>query len=93
MNAFARQRIQVNRQGCHKRFAFARAHFGNFTVVQGNTAKHLHIEVTHGKDALTGLAHHGKSFGQKVVEGDTRGQALAEFGGFLGKLLIGQRLH
>src|SRR3546814_9173190 len=68
MNALARQCIQVNRQGRHKGLALARAHFGNFAVMQGNGAQQLHVEMTHPENPLAALADHGKRLGQQIVQ-------------------------
>ena len=47
MNAFACQRVQVNRQCCHERFSFTCGHFGNLALMQHNTADKLYIVVHH----------------------------------------------
>jgi hypothetical protein len=36
--------------------------------VQGHAADQLHVEVAHLQRALAGFAHHGKGFGQQLVQ-------------------------
>ena len=62
------QRVEIDRQGCHQRFAFARAHLSNFAAVQDHATNQLHIKMTHAKHAHTCLAHNSKSFRQQGVK-------------------------
>ena len=68
VDALALQRVQVDRQGGHQRFAFARLHFGDLALVQHHAADQLHVEVAHVEGAAPRLAAERKSFRQKVVE-------------------------
>ncbi len=45
VNAFTRQSIEIRRQRCHKRLAFARTHFGNFPTMEHAAACKLHIKM------------------------------------------------
>ena len=47
VNAIARQRIQVDREGCCQGFALTSAHLGYFPVMQRHTTQKLHIKVPH----------------------------------------------
>ena len=68
MHAFFRERVEINGQGGHQGFAFAGFHFGDFPFMQHHAADDLHIEVPHLQDTPTRLPHHGKGFGQDVIE-------------------------
>jgi hypothetical protein len=74
VHALAGQGIEVHRQRGHQGLALAGAHLGDLAVVQGHAADQLHVEVAHLEDALAGLAHRGKGFGQQVVQGLALGQ-------------------
>ena len=84
------QRIEIGRQGRDQGFAFAGAHFGNLALVQYDAADHLLVEMTHAEHTLAGFTHHGKSFGQQIVEGLTSLVAVTEFGGLGTQGLIAQ---
>ena len=62
------QALEVERQRGGQRFAFARLHFGDRTMVHGDAAQHLHVEVPHAHLAPPGLAHQGKRLGQQSIE-------------------------
>ena len=47
MNALAAHRVKHHRQGCHKRFALARFHLGDFALIKHHTADELDIKVAH----------------------------------------------
>jgi hypothetical protein len=49
--------------------------------------------VAHVEEAAAGFTDHGKSFGQKVVEGGTLGEFFLEFDGLSGEIDIGELLH
>ena len=85
---FARQGVEVNRQRGCKRFAFARAHFGDFAFVQRLAANHLHIEMSHVHDTLAGFAHQGKGLRQQAVQRGAFAQAFAESLGLGRKIRI-----
>jgi hypothetical protein len=91
VHALAGDRVQVDGQRRHERLAFARAHFGDFAVVQGDAAQQLHVEVAHAEHPLAGLAHDCEGFGQQVVQGRALRVAGTEFLGFGRQLRIGER--
>ena len=68
MNAFARQRIQVCRQGGHQSFSFAGLHFGDLPLVQDDAAQKLNPEGTLGKHAPVGFPDQCKGLRQKIVQ-------------------------
>ena len=68
VHALAGQCVQVHGQGAGQGLAFAGAHFGDLAVMQSHAAEHLHVEMAHLHHALGTFAHHGKSFGQQVVQ-------------------------
>ena len=93
MHAFAGERIQINRQRGHQRFALAGAHFGDFAVVQHHAADQLYVEMAHAQHAARCFAADGKGFGQDVVQRGALRQPLFEFGGFRLQRFIIERLH
>jgi hypothetical protein len=78
MDALARQRVQVDRQGGHQGLAFAGAHLGNLAVVEHHATDQLHVEVTHLQRALARLAHHGEGLGQQRIERLAGGMTLLQ---------------
>ncbi len=91
VHALAGQRIEVGRQGCDQRLAFAGAHFGDLAVVQRHAAHQLDVEVTHRQRALARLAHHGKGFGQHGVQLFAGGDPPFQLGGLALERLVRQR--
>ena len=92
MHAATSQGIEVHRQGGREGFALAGAHFSHFAMVQCHATAQLHIKVAHLHDALGALAHHGKSFGQQIVQWGAASHLLFEglrfgFEGFVTQLL------
>src|SRR5690606_19319928 len=69
---------------------FARPHFRDLAVVQGDTAQHLHIEMPHTEYALAAFAHNGVSLRQKVVQGRALLQPLTKLNRLGSKLFIAQ---
>ena len=62
------QGVEIRRQGCHERFAFARPHLGNLPLVQHDAADQLHVEVAHPRGAHTGLANNRKGFRKDFIK-------------------------
>ena len=60
VDAFACQRIQVDRQRRDQRFTFARFHLGDVALVKHHAADQLHIEMALAKHALGGFANRRK---------------------------------
>jgi hypothetical protein len=85
VDTLARQRVEISRERRHQRLALTGAHLGDAAVVQRESADQLHVEVAHLQRAERGFAHHGESFGSKVVEFLAVGEALAEFVGLGGE--------
>ena len=67
VDPIARDRVEVDRQGRYQGFTLTGAHFCNTPVVQGHTADHLNIKVTHPHDAYGYLAANRKGLGQDFV--------------------------
>ncbi len=61
--------------------------------MQHHAAEQLDVEVTHGEHAPGGFAADRERLGKQVFQGLTVRQALAEFFGLAGKLLVGQRRY
>ncbi len=68
MDPITRKRIQVERQRGNQRLAFTGAHFGNFALVQDQSADQLHIEMTLANGSLGSLPHRGKSFWEEFIQ-------------------------
>ena len=69
MGTLARQGVQVERERGRKGLAFTGAHLGDLALMQGHAAHQLHVEVAHLEHAPAGLAGHGESFRQDVLQG------------------------
>ncbi len=85
------QGVQVGGQRGDQRLAFAGDHFGDVAAMQDDAAEDLHVEVPHVLGAAAGLAAGGERFGQQVVERGALGKPVAELGGQIAKLVVGER--
>ncbi len=81
VDALAGQRVEIDRQGCDQRLAFAGLHLGDVAFVQHHAADQLHVEMALPERPLGRLAHRGESGNQEVVEGLAVGKLGTEFGG------------
>jgi len=70
----ARERVQIDGEGCHQSLALTRAHLGNMPFMQRNTADQLHVEVAHSQYPVAGLAYNRKGFRQQVIQFGTVGE-------------------
>src|SRR5262249_61453117 len=61
VNAGASEGIQNCGKRGDERFAFARFHFGDFAVVQNESADELNVEMTHVEEAAARFASEGES--------------------------------
>ena len=90
MHALAGQRIEIDRQRRHERFALACTHLGNLALMQRHAAHELHVKVTHFQHATARLANHSKRLGQQCVKRFALADALLEFRRFAAQLVIGE---
>ena len=60
VDALARERVQEGGQGGDERFAFAGLHFGDFALVQDDSADELHVEMAHAEGATARFADEGE---------------------------------
>ena len=91
--AFARERVQIHRQRGHQGFSLARAHLGNFPLVQNHTTNQLHIKMAHFQHPIGRFTHHRIRLNQERLERCAVLITLFELGGFRGQLLVAQSLH
>ena len=68
VNAFARDRVEVNGKRTHQGFTFTGTHLSDFTFVQYHAADHLDIEVAHPQDTLRRFAHNCKRLDLQLVQ-------------------------
>ena len=78
VHALARERVEICRHGGNERFAFTGLHLRNATLMQDDTAEHLHAERAFAQHAVGGFSDRGKSLGQNVVGRLAIGKARAE---------------
>ncbi len=93
VHALAGERVEVGRQRRDEGLALTGLHLGDVAQVQRRAAHDLHVEVPLAEGALARLADRGERLGQQVVEGLAVGEALAEDGGLLAQLLVGELLE
>ena len=91
MHAFARERVQIRRQGRDQGLALAGAHFRDLARVQDHAADELHVEMAHVEHALGRLAHDGKGFRQQIVQCLALGKTLLELRSLGTQCLVRQR--
>ena len=93
MDALAGERVQVDGQRRRQGLAFARAHFGDFAVVENHAADELNVKGAHPEHALGGFANDRKGFDHELVGRRTLGDAIAEFLGLALKLGVRELFH
>jgi len=86
------ERVEIQRQGGHQRFALAGAHLGDACVVQRQPTDQLYIIMAQPDGALAGLAHRGKRLGQQVVQGFAVGQPRSKRGGAAAQVVVAEFL-
>ena len=91
--AFARERVEIHRECGHQGFTLARAHLGNFPLVQNHTTNQLHIKMAHFQHPIGRFTHHRIRLNQERLERCAVLITLFELGGFRGQLLVAQSLH
>ncbi len=69
MSPLAGERFQIHRQRGCQCFSFARLHLGNRSIVHGDAAQELHVEMAHVQRPPSRLAHQRKSLGQQLPQG------------------------
>ena len=88
VDALAGQGIEVGREQCDKRFAFAGLHFRNASLMQHDAADDLHAVGTHSQHAVRRLADGRKGLRKKVVQRFTGGQTIPELLRLCAELLV-----
>ena len=68
VNAFARQSVEIRRQGRHQRLSFTGFHFGYPAKVQRCSTHELHIKVALADDTIRCFTHDCKCFNKKVIQ-------------------------
>ncbi len=105
LDVFARQRVQVERQGRHQRLAFARLHLGDLALVQDDAAQKLHVERHHvprqrvAADFLrradqvpARVLHERERLRQEIVQRLAFRNPFTERRGHLGEVFVGKVL-
>ena len=92
VNALARQRVQIDRQGRDQGFSFTGLHLGDFALVQHHSADQLDVEMAHVQGAAAGFARDGERLDQYIVERGALREFFLEFDGLMGELLVGELL-
>ncbi len=90
VDAAARQRVQIDRQGGDQGLAFAGLHLRDPAVVQDHSADQLHVEVALTQRSLGGFATGRECRDQNVVEGLALRQFLPELHGPGPQRLVGE---
>ena len=90
VDALAGERIQVDRERCDQRLAFAGLHLGDVALVQHHAADQLNVEMALAERPLGGLAHRGEGGHQQVVQRLALGELLLELGGAGLERLVGE---
>ena len=68
MDALARERVEIDRQGRDQRLAFAGLHLGDHAAMEDDAAHQLDVEMALAEGALGRLAHRGEGVDQEIVE-------------------------
>ena len=99
------ERVEVERQRCHQRFALAGLHFGDLALMQHDAADKLHVKRHHvprqrvpahfargAAQPPAGIFHCGKRLAQQIVQRLPLCHALLKSGGLGFELIVRQRL-
>ncbi|MGY4354267.1 hypothetical protein ACVW0J_000760 [Bradyrhizobium sp. i1.7.7] len=90
VNALAGERVEIDRERCDQRLAFAGLHLGDVALVQHDAADQLHVEMTLAERALGGFAHGGEGRHQQIVERFALGELFLELDGAGLQCLVGE---
>ena len=93
MDALARQRVEVHRQGGYQGLPFTRLHLGDPAEMEGHPSHQLDVEVALTDHPPGHLSDQGERFDQQVLEALPVVEALPEDAGHRLKLVVGARLH
>jgi len=93
MDAFPRQRIQIDGHRRGKGLALTGLHFGDLSLVQDDASDDLHIEGSHLQRAARGLPGDREGFGKEVLHRRPAGQPLPEDIGLRPQFRIGPIHH
>ena len=66
-----RKGVEIARQCCNKRLAFASLHLGDLALVKNHTADQLNIKVTHSKDTLCRLSNYCEGLRKDFIQDRT----------------------
>ena len=92
MNASAGKSVEVRRQGRCERFAFARLHFGDTSLMKDDAADQLNAEGAFAEHSVSRFAYRRERFGQYIVERFAFGEPLLEFIRHGAEIFVGFRL-
>ncbi len=90
VHAAGRDGVEVGGERRDEGLALTGLHLGDVAEVQGRAAHQLDVEVTHAERALRCLAHGGEGLGEQIVERLAVAVALAQLGGLVLQLLVGE---
>ena len=93
VDTFARERVEIGREGRDQGLALAGTHLGDLPVVEHHAADHLHVEVAQAERSLGCLAHNRECLGDQAVEIGTRSKSLAKLSRLRGQGLIREWLE
>jgi len=90
VHALARQRVEIDGQRGDERLAFAGAHLGHPSGVQGGAAHQLHVVVALADHAGGCLAHHRERLDEQIVDFFAALETRAELGGLAAQGVVGE---
>ena len=90
VDAAARERVEIDRQRCDQRLAFAGLHLGDPAFMQNHAANQLDVEMALPKRAFASLAHRCERGDQQIVERRAFGNLLAELRRARAQLIIAE---
>ena len=93
MDALARQGVEVAGERRDERFALARFHLGDLTVIECHGADELNVEMTQAERSHAGLSNRGERLGENRVEAFAIGHTLFVRRRQSTQLFVGLALH
>ena len=88
MHTSAGQGIQVGRHCGNQRFSFTGFHFGDFSLMQNNTAQQLDMERALAQDAVISLPDGRKGIRQNIIQRFSRGKPVLQNRSHAAQLVI-----
>jgi hypothetical protein len=84
--------VEISGERGDQGFSLARLHFGDFPLMEDDTADQLDVEMPHAGRSARGFPHDRECFGQQIIRRGSLSELFLEFRGFSAQGGVGERL-